>query len=76
LPSGAVPGNSFMAKVDAAQAAVDRSDLCTAINQLKALRNEISAKAGKKGLTPIIAGLIDTDVISIIALILQQAIMV
>lgn len=71
LPSGTVPGNSFMAKIGAAQAAIDSNKSCTAINILGALRNEISAKAGKKGFTSIMANQIDTDVIAIIALLME-----
>ncbi len=73
LPSGIVSGNSFMAKVNAAKASIDRNEVCTAINTLKALRNEIRAKSGKKGFTVIMANQIDTDVISIIALLLERS---
>lgn len=72
LPPGVVPGNSFMAKVNAAQAAFDKNNFCTAVNIFGALRNEIRASAGKGGFTSQMANHIDTDVISIIALLLAS----
>jgi len=39
--------NSLLAKLDAAQAAVDRGQTSVAINKLQAFINEVQAQAGK-----------------------------
>ncbi len=40
--------NSLMAKLDAAQASLDRGNTSAAVNQLHAFINEVNAQAGKK----------------------------
>lgn len=66
------PGNSFMAKVNATQKEIDNNKLCTAINILGALRKEIKARIGKSGFTAKDANMLDTDIISIITLLLEK----
>ena len=40
--------NSLLAKLDAAQASLDRGNTSAAVNQLNAFINEVNAQAGKK----------------------------
>ena len=40
--------NSLHAKISAALASLDRDNVCAAINELNALKNQIEAQTGKK----------------------------
>lgn len=57
----------FLSKAEAASAAADRGQACTAINVVSALRNTIVAKRGKKEFTTLVAGQLDTDALVLIA---------
>ena len=60
----------FLAKAEAAIAAANRGQGCTALNILGALRNQISAMKGKRGFTPEAAVRLDTDILSFSAFLL------
>jgi hypothetical protein len=40
--------SSLLSKVDNAQQSADKENICTAINKLEALKNEVNAQRGKK----------------------------